>query len=134
MFTETDLSISHRYRFGRDNRFTLEGFLDLRNLFNERNVLGLQTNLSSTNFNALLLQAGGCTTCVVLNPTGSVNAALSEAAVFQTIFNGGGIRQFVLNYLANPSTPLASRQLNTYGQPNSFQSPRDVRFGFRVFF
>lgn len=121
MFTETDFSVNHRYKFGRDNRFTLESFVDIRNLFNERNVLTVQTNISSTNFVASTLASAGCTTCT------------SEGAVFQTIFNGGGIRQFVNNYLTAQGTSTAGR-LNTYGLANGFQGPRDVRFGFRLVF
>lgn len=129
-FTETDLSINHRYKFGRDARYTIEAFVDIRNLFDESNVTGVQTNISSTNFSAATLRTGGCTTCGVAGTP----ASQQEAAVFQTIFNGVGIRQFVNNYLNSASTPLASRTLNTYGLANEFQGPRDVRFGFRFYF
>lgn len=125
MFTETDISISHRYRFGRDTRYILEPYIDLRNVFDEENVLGVNTNISATNFSAatLSLAQSGCTTCG------------SEAAVFQTIFNGPGIRQYVLNYVNNTTvTPVAGRTLITYGSPNNFQAPRDVRFGVRFLF
>lgn len=124
MFTETDLGINHRYKFGRDNRFTIEGFVDIRNLFNEDNVLGVQNNISSVNFSAATLTnaLAGCTTCG------------TEAAVFQTIFNGTGIRQFVMNYLNAPTQAQGNKPLNTYGMPNAFQAGRDVRFGFRFFF
>ena len=122
-FTETDFSVNHRYKFGRDNRFTLEGSLDIFNLFNESNVLGAQTNISSTNFSAATLSnaTAGCTTCG------------TEAAVFQTIFNGSGIRTFVNNYLTAQGTSTAGR-LNSYGLANNFQAPRTVRFGFKLFF
>lgn len=112
-FTESDLSFNHRYRFGRDNRFTLEGFIDIRNLFDEDNEVARQTTISSTDFRASTLTAAGCTTCG------------SEAAVFDTIFNRGGIGRF----LNNAITPR-----NDYNLPNTFQAPRDVRFGFRLFF
>jgi len=102
-------------------------------LFNEDNVMGIETNFSVVNFTAIQLRAGGCTTCVVLNPNGTVNNAQSEAAVFQRIFNGG-IQQFVLNYINAASTPIAQRTLNSREQPNSFQPPRNVRFGLRFFF
>jgi hypothetical protein len=128
MFTETDLSINHRYRFGRDNRFTFEAFIDIRNLFDEDNVLGAQTTLSTTNFTASQLRTGGCTTCGL--PTDPVS--VQETAVFNTIFNGG-ISQFVNNYLNIQGTGSAGRS-STYGLSNSFQAPRDVRFGFRFFF
>lgn len=126
-FTETDLSVSHRYKFGRDAKFTLEPYIDLRNLFDEENVLGVQTNISATNFSAstttLRSPQAGCTTCT------------SEAAVFNTIFNGPGIRQNVLNYVNNTTlTPLAGQRLNTYGLANNFQAGRDVRFGVRFLF
>lgn len=122
MFTETDLSVNHRYKFGRDARFAIEPFIDLRNLFNERNVLTVDTTISTADVRASQLTANGCTTCG------------SEAAVFQTIFNGPGIRTFVNNFLANPATAVSNRTRNTYGFNNGFQNPRDVRFGFRFFF
>lgn len=120
-FTETDLGISHSYKFGRDARFTLQPYIDIRNLFDEKNVLSVQNNISSTNFSASTLAGAGCTTCT------------SEAAVFQTIFNGPGIRNFVNTYLSTRNA-TSTGTLNTYKQPNSFQGARYVRFGFRMFF
>jgi hypothetical protein len=122
MFTETDLGISHRYKFGRDNRFGIEPFLNIINLFDEKNALRIDATISTANFSATTLSANGCTTCT------------DEAAVFNTIFNGTGIRQFVLNYLANPTTSLSNQRRNTYGQFNAFQEPRVVSFGARFFF
>ncbi|MGB7202341.1 MAG: carboxypeptidase regulatory-like domain-containing protein [Pyrinomonadaceae bacterium] len=125
MFTETDISFSHRYKFGRDTRFILEPYIDLRNVFDEANVLGVNTNISATNFTGatLSLAQAGCTTCA------------TEAAVFQTIFNGVGIRNFVNNYVNNTTvTPLSGQKLNTYGLANNFQVGRDVRFGVRFMF
>lgn len=127
MFTETDLYVSHRYRFGRDNRLTFEPFLEIRNLFDERNELGVQRSISPSNIIGTSLEAGGCTNCVVRNANGSVNIGLTEGASLRRIFNGG-IQQFVQNYINASSTRLS----NTYGQTNSFQSPRDVRFGMRL--
>ncbi len=129
LFTETDLSIAHRYKFGRDARYGFEPYVDIRNLFNEANVRGLQANISGTNFGAGALRAGGCTTCGLATQS---NAA-QETAVFNTIFNGGGIRTFVNNYLDAQGTATTGR-LNTYQQPNNFQVGRDVRFGARFFF
>ncbi len=122
MFSQTDLSVSHRYKFGRENRYTLEGFLDILNLFDEDNELAFDTTISTADLRASTLAANGCATCT------------SEGAVFDTIFNGGGIRQYVQNYLANPTTSILNRTRNTYGLPNTFQEPRGVRFGFRFFF
>ncbi|MGQ0540729.1 MAG: carboxypeptidase regulatory-like domain-containing protein [Blastocatellia bacterium] len=122
MFTETDFSVSHRYKFGKDGRFSFEPFLNIRNLFDERNEIAFQTTISNTDIRASQLAANGCTTCT------------SEGAVFNTIFNGPGITQFILNYLNNPTTSAAAGRRNDYGLPNTFQAPREVRIGARLFF
>jgi len=147
-FTETDFSVSHRYRFGRDNRLAVEAFVDILNLFDEEKVLGIQTNLSSVNFQGgTALDANGNPTSPLRLGGCPVSACGTEAAVFQTIFNGTGIGQFVRNFIANNNvgtinrvngqlvqTAITSQTLNTFGQPNNFQLPRNVRFGFRFFF
>ncbi len=122
-FTETDLSINHRYKFGRDNRFTLEPFVDIRNLFDQKNVLGVDTTISTANITAasLRLNGNGCTACT------------SESATFLRIFNGG-ISQYVKNYIANPLTSVANQTRNTYKLANNFQAERNVRFGARFLF
>ena len=122
MFTETDLNISHRYRFGRDGRFSIEPFLNIRNLFDEKNELTRQSTISNTDFRAAQLTANGCTTCA------------DEAAVFDTIFNGPGIQQYIVNYLNNPTTTAAAGRRNDYNISNGWQFPREVRFGARFFF
>lgn len=116
VFTSTDLNISHRYRFGRDNRFTLEPFIDFINVFDERNETTRSTSFGG-NITSTQLAANGCTTCT------------GEVATFQTIFNGG-IEQFVLNYYnANPTATN-----NVYNQTNGYQTGRSVRFGFKFRF
>ncbi|GIU82075.1 MAG: TonB-dependent receptor [Acidobacteria bacterium] len=120
-FTESDLGITHSYKFGRDNSYTIQGFVYIRNLFDEKNVLGLQTQISPTNFAAPTLTQGGCTTCT------------SEGEVFQTLFNRGGLQTYILNFI-NSRGISSTGQFNTYKLPNSFQGPRDVRFGIRFLF
>ncbi|MEZ5305934.1 MAG: TonB-dependent receptor [Pyrinomonadaceae bacterium] len=121
MFSETDFAVSHTYKFGRENRFSLIPYLEIRNLFDENNILTYQTTISGTNFTASALTSGGCTTCG------------SEAAVFDTIFNGGGIQSFVDNYI-NTRGISSTGLRNDYNQANAFQAGRDVRFGFRFVF
>ena len=48
MFTQTDFGLRHRYRFGNDGRFTLVANVDILNLFNEDNVLGVFEAFSPT--------------------------------------------------------------------------------------
>ena len=130
MFSETDFSVNHRYKFGRDNRFTLEGYLNITNLFDESNALTAQTNISNTTFlggGSGALVAGGCPN-VATTP-----GCATELSVFNTLFNGPGLRNYVNNFLTTAGTSATGR-LNDYGQTNGWQAPRGVRFGFRVFF
>ncbi len=119
-FTETDLLVSHRYKFGKNDNYSFEPFVVFLNLFNESNELARQTTISSTNFTSTTLTQSGCTTCS------------TQIGVFNTIFNGG-INQFVQNYLNTRGVSSAGIR-NDYNQPNLFQSPRYVRFGLRFSF
>lgn len=120
-FTKTDLFVGHRYKFGKDKRFIVEPYIVFLNLFDERNELGRQTSISTTNFTSTTLTQGGCTTCQ------------NQAVVYNTIFNQGGIQQFVQNYL-NARGVSSTGIRNDYNQSNLFQSPRSVRFGVRFMF
>jgi hypothetical protein len=111
-FTQTDFALHHRYRFGGSERFALVFDLDILNLFNEANVLGLFDNVSSTN----------------IDPTDiglSDNTPEAEAQ-FQRI----NTRDAIVNLLnANPDAKDVR-----FGLPNSFQAPRTIRFGIRFQF
>ncbi|MGI8641977.1 MAG: carboxypeptidase regulatory-like domain-containing protein [Pyrinomonadaceae bacterium] len=119
-FSETDLLINHSYKFGRDNRFTLQPFLNFRNLFNQKNELTRQTSIAISNFSASTLRLGGCPATVCAD----------ELTSIRQVFNGG-IQQFINARIAGDP---ATRQFNTYNLTNSFQPPREVRFGARFFF
>ncbi len=117
-FTESDLLVSHKYRFGKDTRFTFEPFINIRNLFDEKNELTRQTQYGLANLTAGSLSAAGCAACT------------NEVTTIQRIFSGG-IRDYVL---ARLDANKFSRVFNTYNQPNSWQAPREVRFGARLYF
>jgi hypothetical protein len=128
-FTQTDFAVRHRYRFGRDNRFTLVGEVDFLNLFDERNELDRYTLINTVNY----------------DPTDPAFGLVTPAQVAQ--FNAGTIdfrqltilssRQYQQNGAPgiiadiNSNTAAKSPQFN---QPTTFQSPREVRFGFRLLF
>ena len=116
-FTQTDLGITHRYRFGADSRFTLVGDVTVLNLFDEKNVLTLQ----------VLRTNGGIppSTFSQFN-TGGYPALINA-------YNKGELLGAINTYLAGTPTVL-NRTLATYGQPNRFQNIRTVNFGFRLQF
>lgn len=125
MFTETDFQVSHNYKFGRDGRITFQPFLNIRNLFDERNETGRVTLISPVNFTASTLRAGGCPATVCAD----------EVTSIQRIFNGG-TKSYIDTYLAGGgvAATIAARKSNVFNLTNAFQAPREVRFGFRVFF
>ncbi len=151
LFTQTDFALRHRYRFGRDNRFTLVGELDVLNLFNEANEAGRYTLISSNSFaleddaNGLVTRAearapfqtnsSGVITC----GTGSASGALcplgtgtlnsvSLLRVAQQRFQQSGAPGIV-----SQANSAALRELR-YNRGDSGQGPRTVRFGFRFLF
>lgn len=121
-FSETDLFVGHRYKFGSDYKFSIEPFIHILNLFDQRNELTRQTRISTTNFTANILTANGCTTC-----------GNSQNQVYYTLFRQGGIQQYILNYLNAQGTGNTGYR-NDYNQPFLFQTPRNLRFGLRFKF
>ena len=49
-FTQTDFAVRHRYKFGRDNRFTLVGEVDVLNLFNQNATTNVYNLIDGQDF------------------------------------------------------------------------------------
>lgn len=111
MFTQTDFAVSHRYKFGRDGKFTLIGDLNIINLFDEKNVTSVFNTLSAV---AVTEAALGFS-----DPVVAANA-LTSGQLYNTV-------QTFLNGAPN-------RKDIRYGMANGYQGPRSVRFGVRVQF
>lgn len=114
LFTQTDLALTHKYRFGRDQRLTLAFDLDVLNAFNEANILSRFEAISALGIN---LDAS------------DVNLGGDVAAIraFQTQNTSTRINAFLAGRPASDRDPR-------YGQPTAYQGPRSVRFGFRLLF
>lgn len=114
MFTQTDLGVRHRYRFGRDNRFSIVAMLDILNLFDEDNVLGINDAISNT----------GITPAVLGYPAGT------SPVVYEGEYQRRNTTDIINAYFAaDPSRANILFQL-----PNNFQGPRSVRFGLKLQF
>ncbi|MBS1793582.1 MAG: TonB-dependent receptor [Acidobacteria bacterium] len=111
-FTQTDFSVRHKYRFGRDDRFTLAMDLDILNLFNEANEL----------------QRSGLINARV--DFASILPGDTDTQVVQSFFSGNA-RQLILNYLNSRPDRAADP---TFNLPSVYQNPRQIRFGFRLLF
>jgi hypothetical protein len=125
-FYQTDISLTHRYKFGSDSKYTIAFNIDLLNAFNNNSPLTLNTvkyrtlnSISTTDIDPTF-NATTQTPTAILNKVlnGQIGAQLAQLA-------GGG-----LPGLAGAPNPISS----TYGQPTVYQAPRNVRFGFRFLF
>ena len=113
MFTQTDLNLTHRYRFGRDNKFTIAGDLNVTNVLDQKTVLGVYPTMNTT--------AG--------RPSDAGMGLSSRDYANQ--YASGALLQPILNRLnADPANRLDAR----YKMPQLFQGPRVIRFGFRFLF
>jgi hypothetical protein len=110
MLSQTDFMLSHKYKFGRDDRFTLAADLNILNLWDQRIVTGLFTTKSA----------------VTLSPA---TFGLSEVAGANAWTSGALLSQ-INTYLAGAATRTDGR----YGMASGYQGPRSVRFGFRLIF
>lgn len=109
MFSQTDFAVSHKYRFGRDNRFTIVGDLNILNLFDQDTVTSYHTQKSVPSPSFATLGYG---------EVDGVNA-----------FTSGQLSTAIATYLSAPGRTDAR-----LGLANGFQGPRNVRFGFRLLF
>jgi len=110
VFSQTDLAVTHRYRFGRDNRFTMAFDVNASNLLDQDTVTSVWTQL---NIGTVYGSSLGITN-----------------RQFNIAWQNGTLLPQILNFInASPD-----RQEKRYGQPFTFQSPRAVRFGFRFLF
>jgi hypothetical protein len=118
-FTQTDASMSYRYRFGRDNRFGVQFNVDVLNLFNEANELALFESISSHIFDISDFTPFGVT--------------ITDRQDFDRAFFDGRITaDRIMTLINNPNDSITRDQ--RYGSPLAFQGPRIVRFGMKFMF
>lgn len=125
MFSQTDFSVQHKYKFGRDNRYSVSANVNFINLFDQKTVTGYYNDLS----NASLLSNGTSVNnfgCPLVGPVGEEH--IDYPCVINK-FNAGTLSS-ALNGLINLPNGKDAR----YGSESSYQGGRGVRFGFRFAF
>lgn len=119
-FTQTDLTLSHAYRFGRDNKYRLVADITAMNVFNENNVVALNPNRWLDNY---------------LDVTQLLPANFPSETNFDAM-------TYIQNAIINgDAAPLIESYINTpgnkndrFGLPSAYQAKRSIRFGFRFVF
>ncbi len=110
-FTQTDLGLRHKYRFGSSERFTMVFDMDLLNVFNESNQLRVFDNISGFSFSG--------------EEVGLSSDAVEAGAQFQTI----PTRDAILSVIAAEDAFDDRYKLTTV-----YQGGRSIRLGFRLIF
>jgi len=122
-YSQADFAVRHRYKFGRDNKYTLVGEVDFTNLFNQKAVTDRFNNNVLTNYSLTSPANGLVTAAEAAALTSGQLTSLAEGR-----FQSGGASTIL--GLINSSTNTDVR----YNLAENFQGGRDVRFGFRFIF
>lgn len=117
VFTNTDFTVSHRYRFGNNERFGLVFDFNVLNIFNEANVLGVSANPGAINPS--------------LGTLGLPAAINDEPKALNYILTNGILNNYN-TFLNDPAFP--QRKNTALGLGNGFQGGRQVRLGVRFTF
>jgi Carboxypeptidase regulatory-like domain/TonB dependent receptor/TonB-dependent Receptor Plug Domain len=135
MLSSTDLALRHRYRFGRDNRFTLVAEADVLNVFNQNSVVSIFAQRSISTF-ALDTPANGLVSQAEINAFDAqfppVNGERSEQSTAASL-------RLAQQRLQRNGAPVIVSKINAennprFLQPTAFQPQREFRFGFRLLF
>lgn len=111
VFSQTDFGMTHKYKFGSDNRYAVAFDVNILNLWNQAGEISRRETLTRVD---APYSTFGCTT---------------DLCIDRAFFNGGITAAKVLAY-AN----ITGNKDERYNLPQLFQAPRAVRFGFRFIF
>lgn len=118
-FYQTDLSLSHKYRFGRDNKYTFGVDFNVLNAFNNNTVMTL---------NATKYRISNTISGAAIDPTYRASTQTLTGVLNRILAGQIGPQ---LAALDNPATNPVNK---LYGLPSGYQGVRNVRFGFRFMF
>jgi len=116
-FSQTDINFSHKYRFGRDNKYAIAVDVNVINLFNQAIPIAFNQNVSQNGYFAL-----DQTDVVASGDTvAAVNFLTSHGVTSQY---AAAVQSFGAGFATNAG----------FNTPLTFQDPRSIRLGFRFFF
>lgn len=116
-FTQTDMAVQHKFKFGDSERYGLIFEFNVINIFNEANVTSIVTNPAAINPSLAGLKLPATVT--------------DEPKALNYILTNGIVSNFQA-YLNDPALP--QRKQTAYGFANGFQGGRQVRLGVRFTF
>lgn len=114
IYSQTDFSVTHRYRFGRDDKLTMAFDLNFLNLFDQDTVTGVYGTLNPS--------------------TAPVNGPALGFPNTTVGYSNGYVSGTLLPAIMARIASQPDRSDSRYGLPHLYQNPRVVRFGFRLLF
>jgi hypothetical protein len=141
-FWQTDLSLSHKYKFGRDDRFALVFDVNVLNALNNNSVIRLVTTkyrVSNTITGEDIdpnYDADTQTLIPILNQilTGKIGPQLQALSTGQLPSIQGNCTVTPTHPTPDATCGRTNPISSLYGQPAAYQDARNVRFGFRFVF
>jgi hypothetical protein len=112
VYSQTDLNITHRYRFGTENRFTMAWDVTITNLFDQATLLAIYPTMNTT--------------------VGRVN--FGTLGISAVDYANGYAAGTLLTAIETSINSRVDRIDNRYKMPQLYQDPRTIRFGFRLLF
>jgi hypothetical protein len=134
VFTQTDLGFTHRYKFGKDGRFTAAFDINALNVFNQNTV---------TSFTTAKYRVSNAIAASDIDPTYNANTQ-TLTTVMNRILNGqigaqiaglaSGANLSINGAPVQQPTEGAIRSSSLYGKDGGYQGARSIRIGFRFVF
>ncbi|MCU1288303.1 MAG: Outer rane receptor for ferrienterochelin and colicin [Acidobacteria bacterium] len=126
-FSRSDISLQHRYLFGRDDKFAMIFNINVENLLNEHNVTDVFRLITDVGIDISAEDVGFSDPDPNNPPVPNATTRAINAAITKGL--GAEIRSLLMDpKLVDP------RYNATNPFPTAFQAPRRVRFGFRFQF
>jgi hypothetical protein len=140
MYSQTDINVAHRYRFGRDNKYAIEANLNINNLWDQKTVTSYFTTIGNKSVYSFLANYNyGCTSGDFPCLLNKFNSGALYDAIVANMNTNTAMTDPRPTSSTNPAprnaTPINRNALDQrYGMESGYQGPRGVRFGFRFFF
>jgi hypothetical protein len=134
VLTQTDLSLTHRYKFGRDGRFTLAFDFNALNAFNQNTVTSLQTGKYRVTNTISAIDIDPTYNANTQTLTTVMNRILSGQIQAQIDGLASGANRSIQGAAGSSTNGRTNPISSLYGQPGGYQGSRTVRLGVRFIF
>jgi hypothetical protein len=132
VFTQTDLSLTHRFKI--KERYSLAFDFNVLNVFNQNTVTGLVTGKYRVTNTIAAIDVDTTYNANTQTLTNVFNQILNGQIGAQIDGLASGANRSIQGAPGAPTNGRTNPVSSLYGQPNSYQDARSVRFGFRFTF